>query len=109
MPEVLRRVLPSLLVAASCVFPAGVSAIAADAGQGKTIAERWCSGCHLVTHEQKNAPTDQAPTFASLAARPDFGAGKLALLILAPHPNMPKLALSRSEIADLADYILTLK
>jgi mono/diheme cytochrome c family protein len=86
-----------------------VSAIAADAGQGKTIAERWCSGCHLVTHEQKNAPTDQAPTFASLAARPDFGAGKLALLILAPHPNMPKLALSRSEIADLADYILTLK
>jgi hypothetical protein len=29
--------------------------------------------------------------------------------LLAPHPNMPKLALSRSEVADLAEYILTLK
>jgi len=109
MLEVVKRVLPRFLLVAGCALLAQGAAIAADAGQGKTIAERWCSGCHLVEHEQKSAPTDQAPTFASLAARPDFGADKLALLLLAPHPNMPKLALSRFETADLAEYILTLK
>ena len=101
----LRR---SLLVA-GCFFLAQGTAFAADAKQGKVIAERWCSGCHVVEHEQKTAPSDQAPPFASLAARPDFTADRLALLLLAPHPNMPKLALSRFEVADLAEYILTLK
>ena len=33
----------------------------------------------------------------------------ISLVLLAPHPNMPKLSLSRSEIADLAEYIGTLK
>jgi mono/diheme cytochrome c family protein len=90
-----------------CALPA--KAVAADAIQGKAIAERWCASCHLVENAQKSAPTDQAPPFTSLAARPDFSAARLALLLLEPHPNMPKLALSRSEIADLADYIQTLK
>jgi mono/diheme cytochrome c family protein len=77
----------------------------ADAEQGKIIAERWCSGCHVVQHEQKTAATDQAPPFTEIGRRPDFDAGKLALMLLKPHPNMPKLELSRSEVADLADYI----
>jgi mono/diheme cytochrome c family protein len=80
-------------------------AFTADAEQGKVIAERWCSGCHLVQPGQKTAATDQAPPFAMIANAPDFGAGKLALLLLKPHPNMPKLSLSRPEAADLAEYI----
>ncbi len=109
MLETLKRLLPRFLLGTGCVLLAHGPALAADPSQGKTIAERWCSGCHLVEHEQKNAPTDQAPPFASLANRPGFDASKLALLLLAPHPNMPKLALSRFETADLAEYILTLK
>lgn len=107
MLEILKRLLPRFLLVAVCALPA--EALAADAAQGKTIAERWCSSCHLVARAQKNAPTDQAPPFASLAGRPDFNAAKLALLLLAPHPNMPKLALSRSQVTDLAEYIQTLK
>jgi len=83
-------------------------AFAADSGQGRTIADRWCSSCHVVEHEQKTAATDQAPPFATIGKTPDFNAGKLALLLLKPHPNMPKLELSRSEIADLAEYIRTM-
>jgi mono/diheme cytochrome c family protein len=109
MLKTLKRVLPGLLLVAGCALLTQGSASAADASQGKVIAERWCASCHLVTHEQKIAPTDQAPPFSSIAGRPDFGAGKLAFLLLAPHPNMPKLMLSRSEITDLADYMLTLK
>lgn len=94
---------------AGCAISMQDSASAADVGQGKAIAERWCSACHLVEPNQKAATTDKAPPFASLAKMPDFGAAKLALLLLEPHPNMPKLSLSRSEIADLAEFIQTLK
>jgi mono/diheme cytochrome c family protein len=84
------------------------ASLAADAENGKILASRWCSGCHVVGPEQKLA-TDQAPPFASLAKTPSFDASRLAFLLLRPHPNMPKLELSRAEIADLAGYIATLK
>ena len=109
MLEISSRALPGFIVVASYMLLAQGPILAADAYQGKDIAERWCAGCHVVEHEQKGAPTDQAPPFASIATRDDFGANKLALLLFKPHPNMPKLELSRSEIADLAEYILTLK
>ncbi len=109
MLEAVDEMLRRCLLVAGCFLLAQAPAFAADAKQGKAIAERWCSSCHVVGHEQKTAPSDQAPPFASLAARPDFSADRLALLLLAPHPNMPKLALSRFEVADLAEYILTLK
>lgn len=82
---------------------------AADAYQGKDIAERWCTGCHVVGREQARAPTDQAPPFASIARMPEFDAAKLEILLLKQHPNMPKLILSREEVKDLAGYILTLR
>lgn len=85
------------------------AALAADAKQGKAIAQRWCASCHIVEHGQRSAAADQAPPFASLAAKPDFGPDKLAFLLLRPHPNMPQLSLGRSEITDLADYMLTLR
>jgi hypothetical protein len=53
--------------------------------------------------------TDQAPPFASLAKMPDFSANKLAFLLLKPHPNMPTLSLSRTEVANLAEHIASLK
>jgi mono/diheme cytochrome c family protein len=100
----------TLLVGCCCAFSVvlGSPVLAADAGNGKTLANRWCSSCHVVDHEQKLA-TDQAPPFASLASMPAFDANKLAFLLLKPHPNMPPLSLSRTEIADIAEYIATLK
>ena len=109
MLEALNRMLPRFALVAVCAFLIQGAVFGADAKQGKVIAERWCASCHVVGRKQKRAPTDQAPPFASLAAKPDFGADKLALLLLKPHPNMPKLALSRFEVGDLAEYILTLK
>jgi mono/diheme cytochrome c family protein len=82
--------------------------LAADAEEGKTLAARWCSSCHVVEGDQTLA-VDQAPPFASLARMPDFSANKLAFLLLKPHPNMPTLSLSGAEIANIAGYIATLK
>jgi hypothetical protein len=41
--------------------------------------------------------------------RPDFDAAKIAAFLLEPHPKMPNMSLSRTEAADLAAYIATLK
>ena len=108
MSKAARKLLPVCFLVAA-LFQMQASAFAADADRGKAIAERWCSGCHVVGPAQKSASNDQAPPFASIALKPDFDEARLALLLLSPHPNMPKLALSRFETADLAEYIRTLK
>jgi hypothetical protein len=63
----------------------------------------------VVAPSQSGSSTDQAPPFATVAARPDFDAGKLAIFLLDPHPKMPDMSLTRSEAADLAAYIGSLK
>ena len=98
----------NLLLLGCALGGLGSTAFAADADNGKTLVIRWCSSCHLVQRDQRVA-SDQAPPFASLAKMPNLDANKLAFLLLSPHPNMPSLSLSRAEIADIADYIATLK
>ena len=102
----------SRLRIATCAVAAFIAlarpAFAADANNGKRLAERWCTGCHLVSQSQSTA-TDQVPSFASIAKMPDFSAAKIALFLLDPHPKMPNMNLSRTEAGDLAAYIATLK
>jgi mono/diheme cytochrome c family protein len=90
------------LAAASPVF-------AADPSNGRRLAHRWCEACHVVTPTQSRPATDQAPPFATIAKMPGVDAAKIALFLLDPHPKMPDMALSRSEAADLAAYIVSLK
>jgi mono/diheme cytochrome c family protein len=85
------------------------SAFAADPSNGLRLAQRWCEACHVVAPTQSRAATDQAPPFATIAKTPDFDAAKIALFLLEPHPKMPDMGLSRSDAADLASYIATLK
>ena len=96
-----------------CVVLAAIvtasSALAADPSNGLRLAQRWCEACHVVTPTQRRAATDQAPPFATIAKTPDFDAAKIALFLLDPHPKMPNMGLSRSDAADLASYIATLK
>ncbi len=90
------------------MFAAPGAAWAANAGNGKTLAERWCATCHVVSPVQKQATT-QAPTFSEVAKKEHIDAPMLALFLLLPHPKMPDMSLTRSEAADLAAYIVSLK
>ena len=81
--------------------------MAADADNGKRLAQRWCQACHVVA-EGPRASTDGAPPFATIAVQPDFNAAKIALFLLDPHPKMPNMSLTRLEAGDLAAYIGTL-
>ena len=94
-----------LILAASI---ASTSCLAGDSEQGETLAKRWCTGCHLVAADQKATTTD-APPFASIARRPNFDPAKIEFFLRDPHPKMPNMTLGRSEAADIAAYIATLK
>jgi mono/diheme cytochrome c family protein len=85
-----------------------MAATAADPDNGERLARRWCAPCHVVVSNQRGA-TSEAPPFATIANRPDFDAAKIAFFLLEPHPKMPNMSLSRTEAADLAAYIATLK
>src|SRR5438270_60690 len=95
------KLLAGIVVAAGL----GANAYAAgDADHGETIAKRWCAACHIVAPDQKSG-ADNVPSFASVGARPDFSATKLAAFLRDPHPKMPNMALSRKDSDDLAAYI----
>lgn len=100
-----RRV--ALATGALAALGALASASAADAGRGETLARRWCATCHVVASDQARGQ-DNAPPFATIAQMPGFGADKIALFLLDPHPKMPDLQLSRIEREDLAAYIVSL-
>jgi len=94
---------------AAAVIMAAKPAFAADADNGQRLAHRWCAACHVVSATQHQSTTDQAPTFATIAKIPGFDAARIALFLLDPHPKMPDMGLTRTEAADLAAYIESLK
>lgn len=102
MPFPPRSALASLGLAAVLMSPQ--AAPAADARNGERLAQRWCAACHVVAPAQRQA-TGEAPPFASIAARPGFSASQVAFFLLAPHPRMPDMSLTRREAEDLAAYI----
>ena len=83
-------------------------ALAADALNGKRLAELWCAVCHVVTVNQRQANAD-APPFEEIAKRPNFSELGLVTFLLNPHAKMPNMNLTRIEANDIAAYIGTLR
>jgi mono/diheme cytochrome c family protein len=77
---------------------------AADAMNGEQLAQRWCSACHVVALNQRQANAD-APPFEEIAKRPNFTESGLVTFLLDPHSKMPNMNLSRIEAGDIAAYI----
>jgi mono/diheme cytochrome c family protein len=99
------KVCTTLVLLATTV--GSITANAADADHGQTLARRWCATCHVVAANQQR-PTGEAPPFAVIARRSDFDATRLANFLLDPHPKMPNMSLTRTEAADIVAYIATL-
>jgi mono/diheme cytochrome c family protein len=78
-------------------------AFAADAVKGEVIAKRWCAACHLVSSDQTQANSD-APSFKAVAHK-KLSSKTLTAFLTDPHPKMPDMSLTRSEIADIVAYI----
>jgi len=87
-------------------FLPAAPAHAGDAAHGGVIAKRWCASCHVVAQNQRSAVAD-APSFANIAERRQDDHA-LADFLADPHPKMPDMQLTRSEISDIVAYIRSL-
>lgn len=82
---------------------------ARDAQQGREIALRWCSSCHVVERAATAAPVDGLPTFPGIAAQPNLSADQLRAAMNPKHNRMPDFALSRRQEDDLIAYIYSFR
>ena len=80
--------------------------LAADANNGRDIAQRQCAACHMVAPHQRNEVAD-APPFDVIGRKNGFDAEMLAYALLAPHPKM-NFVPTQNEAMDVAAYISTL-
>ena len=96
-----------LLLGAGPAF-AGPVTSAPDSAHGKDVAERVCSNCHLVGSRQQHANAD-IPSFHEIGNKEGQTAGAIMAHIVLPKHPMPTIPLTKSELADLAAYIITLR
>ena len=81
-----------------------------DKVQGKILAEKLCTNCHLVESAQQQQPANaDVPSFKEIAEREDQSAGAIAARIMLPKHPMPQIPLTKAELADLAAYLLSLR
>ncbi len=99
----------AVLAVVGTTLVVAADAFAADAANGERLARRWCASCHIVAADQQRGASTQAAPFSTVADKSGFDQNKLAFFLLAPHPKMPDMSLSRAEASDLAAYIMRQK
>lgn len=70
---------------------------------GRVLAERWCSGCHLIDAKQPEG-NDGAPTFRVIG-KTEWTDLKFSMAMASPHPPMPTLDLTRRELTELLAFV----
>ena len=104
-----HRILSKCALAALLVTSYASGAQAQNAANGKRIAERWCSSCHIVDPNDNRPVPDTVPSFMAIARTSSTTKMALAAFLTTPHYPMPNFVLSRSEIADVSAYIMSLR
>jgi mono/diheme cytochrome c family protein len=101
------------IVVSLSMFGAGASLAgpvtsAPDPEHGKELAQRLCSNCHLVESGQEHAIVD-VPSFHEIANMEGQTEGSIMAKIVIPKHPMPVIPITKSELADLAAYIMSMK
>jgi cytochrome c len=97
------------IAAAVGTGPALAQSVVADPGRGRDIADSLCSTCHVVDASPGNIAKSDISSFYSIANKPDQSQERLAGAIIFPHPAMPKVSFTNSELRDVISYIMSLK
>jgi mono/diheme cytochrome c family protein len=98
--------LSGLFLLLTALLAASATTLAADADNGKRVAEIRCVPCHAVVASSRRDIAD-APPFEMIARKFASNPQMLAFSLLDPHPRM-NIALTRREVEDIAAYINTL-
>jgi len=81
-------------------------AAAGNAEAGRQFVMRSCSSCHAT--EAAKTATDNAPPFSVVAKTNKDNPAWIRGWLMAPHPPMPNIALSRQQIDNIVAYLSTL-
>jgi len=95
------------LIATSAL--AGPVTNAPDARHGQELASKLCSNCHLVGSAQQQQANADVPSFHEIGNKQGQTAGAIIAHIMLPKHPMPTIPLTKSELADLSAYILSLR
>ncbi len=106
-----------MLSIAVIAAPSACSIFQSDASKGRAIADRWCAECHRVATDQPSGsraghilpPPVEAPSFMSIAARPEVDPDELRHFMAELHLPMPTYRLSADEQDSVIRYILSLR
>jgi cytochrome c len=107
----LARIAIPLLIAfpLAAVTPDANARQDGDVAARRQLAETWCSSCHVVGPSTVHGTSNGVPTFVAIAGMKTTTAMSLRVFLQTPHAQMPDLHLNRTEIGDLATYILSLR
>ena len=100
-----------LVVTASFALLAGGmsdDAFAQDAAAGQRLARESCSTCHQVDGGAAR-PGDAAPSFGAIANAPQITPLMIHVFLQTTHEKMPNLVLTKIEIGDVSEYILSFR
>jgi len=89
--------------------PGFAQGVPGDARRGHELAARLCTNCHAIERSPAASVQADVPSFPTIANRADTTAEHLAGRIIVPHPAMPGVPLTASEIRDIVAYILSLQ
>src|SRR6266581_3396213 len=81
--------------------------MAADVARGARLAQQWCINCHVIGAPPAATIQQGPPSFPTVAGH--LTGDQLRAFLSDPHPPMPDLSLTRSEIDDLIAYIETFR
>jgi mono/diheme cytochrome c family protein len=73
--------------------------------RGLALASKFCKECHVVESGSTSVVPAGPPTFNAIATRPDQTVERMRNVLINPHPPMPDMSLSNSEILDLIAYV----
>ena len=76
------------------------------AKRGRLLAERWCTGCHVIGPNEDGG--DVGPSFVWVATNPNRTEANIREWLADPHPPMPDFDLTATEFEALARYIASL-
>lgn len=81
---------------------------AATVEAGHRLADRYCANCHVIVRNGPGGWTD-APSFASIADRPNVSSAWLQGVITKEHVHMLNLPRDPADARTIAAYILSLR
>jgi len=105
------RLWPIAIVALLCAAPVWLGVARADNGdvaRGRALAQENCARCHVIDRSGSAGWTN-APSFASIAARPTTTMQSLEAIITKPHMKMVNLPQSPVDARAIATFIMSFR